>query len=78
MHPVWTDADRISDAIVTVVRHELSVGTGPVQILAGQLLGFKALLQTTPTFRPPTLDRLEAAIDNLLTELMLQYGKPED
>ncbi len=71
----WADADRISDAIVVVINHEIKAGTSPVQILTGQLLAFKALMWTTPALRPVSLDRLEAAIDTLLDEVMTEYGR---
>jgi hypothetical protein len=75
---IWTDADRISDTVVNAVNAELSAGTQPVHVLAGQLLGLKATLRTAPASgRPLPMVGLGLAIDVVLMSLMEEYGRPE-
>lgn len=70
----WAIADRISDCIVETVNGELEQmkkqkNIQPLQLLAGQLLAFKALESTMPLVRPQGVDQLFSCVDEVLKEL---------
>lgn len=64
---MWEQADRISDAIVDMLRKEIdATDSHPLEMLAGQLLAFKAFLRTAPLRRPVELHKFEEAVDLML------------
>lgn len=72
----WQQADRISDAIVDLLREEVKApDMHPLEMLAGQLLAFKAYLASAPNARPAELRAFEQAVDACLAVLQ-RWGRP--
>jgi hypothetical protein len=73
----WDFADQLSDKIVDLVRADIEARPdfNPIDLLAGQALALRALLNTSEhiPMQPPSLVRLRQAVDYLLGALWREY-----
>lgn len=74
----WDFADQLSDKIVDLVNAEMAARPdfSPIDLLAGQALALRALLNTAADFQqlhPPSMVRLRQALDYLLGSLWRSY-----
>ena len=69
----WSEARRIGDALVGRINIEVAnviVGKAEsLDVLAGTMLAFLALMKTLPDSKPPALERAIHAVDACLSDM---------